>query len=120
MLKTQLAHNMKIEGEFLPALAGLIPFLTATALPALRVGVLSGLASAGVQKLIGNGLYLKKGSGVCRIDTDGEGLFICQTSGKGFETVGNGLYLMKQGGLYDGRGLIKALTVHLKISRFLV
>ena len=25
---------------------------------------------------------------------------------KGFETVGNGLYLMKQGGLYDGRGLI--------------
>ena len=28
------------------------------------------------------------------------------TSGKGFETVGNGLYLMKQGGLYDGRGLI--------------
>ena len=25
---------------------------------------------------------------------------------KGFETVGNGLSLMKQGGLYDGRGLI--------------
>ena len=28
MLKTQLAHNMKIEGGFLPALAGLIQFLT--------------------------------------------------------------------------------------------
>ena len=26
MSKTQLAHNMKIEGGFLPALAGLIPF----------------------------------------------------------------------------------------------
>ena len=25
---------------------------------------------------------------------------------KGFENVGNGLYLMKQGGLYDGSGLI--------------
>ena len=25
MSKTQLTHNMKIEGEFLPALAGLIP-----------------------------------------------------------------------------------------------
>ena len=25
---------------------------------------------------------------------------------KGYETVGYGLYLMKQGGLYDGRGLI--------------
>ena len=24
---------------------------------------------------------------------------------KGFETLGNGLYLMKQGGLYDCRGL---------------
>ena len=45
MSKTQLAHNMKIEGGFLPALAWLIPFLTGTVLPALRVGALSGLAS---------------------------------------------------------------------------
>ena len=58
--KTQLAHNAKIEGGFIPALAGLIPFLTETVLPALRVGALSGLSSSGVQKLIGNGLYLKK------------------------------------------------------------
>ena len=43
---------------------------------------------------------------VCRLETDGEGLYLGQASGKGFETVGNGLYLMKQGGLYDGRGLI--------------
>ena len=78
---------MKIEG-FLPALAGLIPFLTGTVLPALGVGVLSGLASTGVQKLIGNGLYLKKGSGLCRIETDGEGLYVGPTSGKEFETVG--------------------------------
>ena len=42
---------------------------------------------------------------MCRIETDGEGLCLEPTSGKGFETVGNGLYLMKQGGLYDGRGL---------------
>ena len=48
MSKTQLAHNMKIEGGFLPALAGLIPFLTGTVLPALRVAALSGLASTGV------------------------------------------------------------------------
>ena len=52
---------MKIEGEFVPAFAGLIPFLTGTVLLALGVGALSGLASTGVQKLIGNGLYLKKG-----------------------------------------------------------
>ena len=106
MSKTQLAHNMKIEEGFLPALAGLIPFLIGTVLPALGVGSLSGLSSTGVQKLIGNELYLKKGSGVCRIETDEEGLYLEPASGKGFETVGNGLYLMKQGGLYDGRGLI--------------
>ena len=81
-------------------------FLTGTVLPALGVEALSGLASTWIQKLIGNGLYLKKGSCVCRIETDGEGLYLGPASGKGFETVGNGLYLMKQGGLYDGRGLI--------------
>ena len=43
---------------------------------------------------------------VCRIETDGEGLYLGPASGKGFETVENGVYLMKQGGLYDGRGLI--------------
>ena len=106
MSKKQLAHNMKIEGGFLPALARLIPFLTGTVLPALEVGALSGLAGMGVQKLIGNGLYLRKESGVCHIETDGKGLYLGPTSGKGFETVENGLYLMKQGGLYDGRGLI--------------
>ena len=67
---------------------------------------MSGLASTGVQKLFGNELYLKKGSGVCRIETDGEGLYLGPASGKGFETVGNGLYLMKQGGLYDSSELI--------------
>ena len=76
--KTQFAHNMKIEGV-LPALAGLITFLTGTILSALGVGALSGLASTGVQKLIGNGLYLKKGSGMCRIEIDGEGLYLGPT-----------------------------------------
>ena len=84
----------------------MIPFLTGTVLPALGVGALSGLASTGVQKIIWNGLYLKKGGRVCQIETDGEGLYLGPASGKGFETVGNGLHLMKQGGLYDGRGLI--------------
>ena len=40
MSKPQLAHNMKIEGGFLPTLAGLIPLLTGTVLPALRGGAL--------------------------------------------------------------------------------
>ena len=51
-------------------------------------------------------MYLKKGGSVCQIETDGEGLYLGPTSGKGFEIVDNGLYLMKQSGLYDGRGQI--------------
>ena len=73
MSRTQLAYNMKIEGGFLQMLAGLIPFLTGTVLPASRVGALSGLASTGVQKLNGNGLYLKKGGRVCQIKLMGWG-----------------------------------------------
>ena len=76
----------------MPALAGLISFLTETVLPALGVGALSGLASSGVQKPIGNGLYLKKGSGVYPIETDGKGLYLGTASSKGFENVGNDLY----------------------------
>ena len=87
-------------------LAGLIPLLTETVLPAFGDGALSGLASTGVEKLIGNGLYLRNGGRECQTETDGYGLYLGPTSDKGFETVRNGLYLMKQGGLYDGRGLI--------------
>ena len=43
---------------------------------------------------------------VCQIETDGKELYLGPTSSKRFETVGNGLHLMKQGGLYDDRGLI--------------
>ena len=53
---------------------------------------------------------------MCRIEINGQGCYLGSASGKGFETEGNGLYLMKQGGLYDGRGLILGPTVHLKYS----
>ena len=43
---------------------------------------------------------------MCQIETHGKGMYLGPVSGKGLENVGNGLYLMKQGGLYDGRGLI--------------
>ena len=80
-------------------LAGLILFLRENVLPTLEVGEV--LASTGVQKLIGNGLYLKKGGSVCQIEPDGKVLYLGPTSAKGLENVGNGLYLMKQGGLYE-------------------
>ena len=52
MSKTQLAHNMKIEGGFLPALAGLIPFLTVTVLPALAVGLYQDWRVSGYKKWV--------------------------------------------------------------------
>ena len=47
-----------------------------TVLPALGVGALSGLASSGVQKAMGSGLYLKKGGLVSQVETDGHGLYL--------------------------------------------
>jgi len=111
MSKTQVSHNKTVEGGFLPLLLGLaakaLPILTGTVLPALGVGALSGLASTGVQKIMGNGLYLKKGGCVCRIETDGEGLYLGRApSENGLAKYGDGLYLSKRGHISDGRGLL--------------
>ena len=77
MTSKQLKHNMKVEGGFLGLLAGLaaraLPMVAKTVLPALGVGALSGLVSSGVQKAMGNGLYLKNGGLLSQVETDGEG-----------------------------------------------
>ena len=74
MSSSQLKHNTKIEGSFLGLLAGLaataLPFVAKTVLPALGVGALSGLASSGVSKTMGSGLYLRKGGLVSQVETD--------------------------------------------------
>jgi len=84
--KTQATHNIKVRGGFLPLLTGLasqdIPFLTATVLPALGLGALSGLASTGVQKIMSKRLYIKMGGCVCEIDTDGKSLLLEPVKGK--------------------------------------
>ena len=106
----QLKHNMKTEGGFLGLLAGLaaraLPMVAKTVLPALGVGALSGLASSGVQKAMGNGLYLKKGGLVSQVETDGEGLYLKPYKGKALKGYGEGLYLKQGGKLYDGKGLL--------------
>ena len=90
----QLKHNMKVEGGFLGLLAGLaaraLPMLAKTVLPALGVGALSGLASTGVQKAMGSGLYLKKGGLVSQVETDGHGLYFKPYKGKGLNSYGDG------------------------------
>ena len=124
MSKTQLVHNMKVEGGFLGLLARaaartiapilsktVLPFIAKTVLPALGVGALTGLASSGVQKVMGQGLYLKKGGCVCQVETDGKGLYLSPASGSGFSKVGNGLYIKRGGQLYDGRGLLSQIPI---------
>ena len=115
MSKAQLDHNMKVEGGFLGILARLamraLPILTKTVLPALGVGALTGLASSGVQKVMGQGLYLKKGGCVCQVETDGKGLYLSPASGSGFSQLGNGLYLKKGGQLYNGKGILSEIPV---------
>ena len=110
MSNKQLKYNTKVEGGFLGLLAGLatraLPMVAKTVLPALGVGALSGLASSGVQKAMGNGSYLKKGGIVSRVETDGEGLYLKPYKGKGLNSYGDGLYLKQGGKLYDGNGLL--------------
>ena len=110
MSKKQLKHNLKVEGGFLGLLAGLaaraLPMLAKTVLPALGVGALSGLASSGVQKAMGNGLYFKKGGLIARVETDGRGLYLSPYKGKGLNAYGDGLYLKQGGNIYEGKGLL--------------
>jgi len=104
MSKRQVVHNMKTEGGFLSFLAGLaanaLLFLAKTVLPTLANGALSGVGSALAQKVTnkatGNGLYLKKGSNIARVETDGQWLYLKPYKGLGLGMVGDGLYL-KQG-----------------------
>lgn len=113
MSPTQLKYNLRVEGGFLGMLAGLaaraLPFLATaakTVLPHLGLGALSGLANAGIQKVMGNGLYLKKGGCVCRVETDGRGLYLDPVGGEGLSLFGDGLYISQRGKVTDGKGLL--------------
>jgi len=106
MSKRQVVHNMKTEGGFLSFLAGLaakaLPFLAQTVLPTptLATGALSGVGSALAQKVtnkaMGSELYLRKGSNIARVETDGQGLYLKPYKGSGLGIIGDGLCL-KQG-----------------------
>ena len=113
--KTQVKHNLTVEGGFLPMLAGLassiLPALTGTILPALGTGALSGLASTGVSKLInlitgskGSALILKKGNDCHKIKVMGSGLWLSPHNGN--KINGDGVWLKTANGYIDGSGLI--------------
>ena len=90
-----------------PALMG----LAKKAIPHLATGALSGLASTGVGKLFGNGLYLKKGGTIAQIETDGQGVYLRPYKGKGLGSRGNGLYLKQGKRITDGRGILTSIPI---------
>ena len=122
MSSRQLKYNMKTEGGFLgallPMLAGVgravAPALLGVAkkaVPALATGALSGLASTGVSKIFGNGLYLKKGGMIAQVETDGQGVYLRPYRGKGLSSHGNGLYLKRGNNIYDGSGILTSIPI---------
>ena len=117
MNKAQMVYNMKVEGGFLAGLGALaakfLPIIAKTVLPALGIGALTGLASSGVQKAVGKGmgegLYLKRGGCVCRVEQMGKGLYLGPMSGRGHAKMGEGLYLKRGGEIIRGAGLLDIL-----------
>ena len=118
----QLKHNTKTQGGFLGALLPILgtaarvvgPALMGVAkkaLPHLATGALSGLASSGVSKLFGDGLYLKKGGTIAQVETDGQGVYLRPYKGKGLGSRGNGLYLKRGKNIYDGRGFLSNVPI---------
>ena len=90
-----------------PALMG----LAKKAIPHLATGALSGLASTGVSKLFGNGLYLKKGGMIAQVETDGQGVYLRPYKGKGLGSRGNGLYLKQGKRITDGWGILTSIPI---------
>ena len=119
MSSKQLKHNIKTQGGFLGALLGTAARVVGPALlglakkavPSLASGVLSGLASTGVNKLFGNGLYLKKGGMIAQVETDGQGVYLKPYRGRGLGFRGNGLYLKQGKNIYDGSGFLTSIPV---------
>ena len=121
MSSKQLKENTKnggFLGALLPALGAIgrvaapaLIGLAKEAVPALATGALGGLASHGVNKILGDGLYLKKGGMVARVETDGEGLYLKPYRGKGLSSRGNGLYLKRGKSITDGRGLLTGIPI---------
>ena len=119
MSSKQLKHNTKTQGGFLGALLGTaarvvgpaLMGLAKKAIPHLATGVLSGLASSGVSKLFGDGLYLKKGGMVANVETDGKGVYLRPYKGKGLGFRGNGLYLKQGKNIYDGSGFLTSIPI---------
>ena len=94
------------EGGFLPMILGAARMLLPTVAKTLGLGALGGLAQGTVSKILGNGLYLRKPGSVCKIETDGKGLYLTPYPSNDFKQYGYGLYLVQDSKVQDSSGII--------------
>lgn len=117
--KTQLQHNKVVEGGFIGSLMGLARIAGPMIAKTLGLGALGGLASSGVNALVGgngltlskrggSGLFLKKGGCLSCVEIKGDGLYLSpRRMYDDFKLRGNGLYLT-DGANYQkvGKGIL--------------
>ena len=123
--KQQLNHNKDhVTGGFIGLLArAALPF-AAKVLPQvgkhLALGSLAGVATNLVNKVLGKGLYLKRGGCVCKIKDDrGEGLYLKPMRTNELDNYGDGLYLKNDNGIIEGSGIIGEITKDIPLLNIL-
>ena len=121
--KQQLKYN-KINGGFIGLLAKAALPIAKKVLPQvgkhLAIGSLAGTASNLVNKILGKGLYLKKGGCVCKIkDNRGEGLYLKPMRTNELDRYGDGFYLKNDNGITRGDGLISEITKDIPLLNIL-
>jgi len=106
MSKTQIMHNAtKVEGGFIQALLPLLATAGRFLLSSLATGALTGVGSAAVNTIAGNGvIYLKKKGMGCKVTAAGQGLYLSPWR-KG-SSVGEGMYVKSGSSYVDGKGLL--------------
>ena len=123
--KQQLKYNKDhVTGGFIGLLARSALPMAAKVLPQvgkhLALGSLAGVATNLVNKVLGKGLYLKRGGCVCQIKDDrGEGLYLKPMRTNELDKYGDGFYLKNDNGIIDGSGLIGEITKDIPLLNIL-
>ena len=123
--KQQLKYNKDhVTGGFIGLLARSALPIAAKVLPQvgkhLALGSLAGVATNLVNKVLGKGLYLKRGGCVCQIkDNRGEGLYLKPMRTNELDRYGGGFYLKNDNGIIDGSGIIGEITKDIPLLNIL-
>ena len=123
--KQQLKYNKDhVTGGFIGLLARSALPMAAKVLPQvgkhLALGSLAGVATNLVNKVLGKGLYLKRGGCVCKIKDDrGEGLYLKPMRTNELDRYGDGFHLKNDNGIIEGSGIIGEITKDIPLLNIL-